>query len=574
MSRPQASPRAIAVARGDEPADLLLSGGRVFSPARREWVDTALAVADGVIAGWGDREAHEVVDVGGSALTPAFVDAHMHLESTKLWIDEFVRAVLPHGTTAVAADPHEIANVLGVPGVTALAEAAAPLPFTFGVYASSCVPASPFEGSGAALDAEDVRALIEHHGARGVAEVMNFPGVIAGDPEMLARIRAAGRRRRVDGHSPGVAGRALDAYLAAGVESDHECTTLDEAVERRRKGMWVFIRQGSASQNLDALIPDVVRHGPNLAALCTDDREPDTLLRAGHINDCARLAVAAGVQEVDALLLASTNPARYHGFEQLGSLGPGHQADVLCFDELGTWRPARVWRAGRLVAAGGEVLPGAVPSAPVPDLMRGTVKLGTPPPAERLALTDGDGTRVRAVGVESRSLTTLARELILGEPGEDVAHAAVVERHHATGRAGLGYATGFGLRAGAMASTVAHDAHNCVTVGARAGGGPADMAAAVARLGEIGGGQVAVLDGRVLAEVPLPLAGLMSDRPAAEVADQIRALNDAVAGALGVTVEEPFMQLSFLALSVIPQLRLTDGGLVDVGEFAYVPVEL
>jgi adenine deaminase len=572
VARPQATPRAIAVARGDEPADLLITGGRVFSPATREWVDTALAVADGFVAGWGERDAHERVDVDGGALTPAFVDAHMHLESTKLWIDEFVRAVLPHGTTAVAADPHEIANVLGVPGIVALVEAAAPLPFTFGVYASSCVPASPFESAGASLDAGDVRDLIERHGASGVAEVMNFPGVIAGDPEMLARIAAAGHRR-VDGHSPGVAGRALDAYLAAGAESDHETTRLEDAHERRQKGMWVFIRQGSASQNLEALIPDVVEHGPDLAAFCTDDREPDTLLRRGHINDCARLAVAAGVPEVDALLLASTNPAGYHGFHHLGSLGPGHQADVLCFDELASWRPARVWQAGRLVAEAGEALPGAVPAAPVPELMRGTVRLSTPPPADRLALTHPDGTRVLAVGVESRSLTTLRREVTLGEPDADVAHAAVVERHRGSGRIGLGYATGFGLRRGAMASTVAHDAHNCVTVGARGAGGPEDMTVAVARLGELGGGQVAVLDGRVVGEVPLPLAGLMSDRPAAEVAAQIRALNTAAADALGVTLDEPFMQLSFLALSVIPELRLTDGGLVDVGQFAYVPVE-
>ncbi|HEY1277386.1 MAG TPA: adenine deaminase [Thermoleophilaceae bacterium] len=573
MARPQATPRAIAVARGDEPADLLITGGLVFSPATREWIDTSLAVADGFVAGWGEREAREVMDVGGSALTPAFVDAHMHLESTKLWIDEFVRAVLPHGTTACAADPHEIANVLGVPGVVALVEAAAPMPFTFGVYASSCVPASQFEGSGAALDAGDIRDLIERHGARGVAEVMNFPGVIAGDPEMLARIGAAGHRR-VDGHSPGVLGTALDAYLAAGVESDHECTTLEEAVERRRKGMWVFIRQGSASRNLETLIPIVLEHGTDLAAFCTDDREPDTLLREGHINDCARLAVAAGVSETDALLLASTNPARYHGFQHLGFLGPGYQADVLCFDELASWRPSRVWRAGRLVAADGELVDGAVPSAPVAELLRGTVHLGTPPAAEALALRSADGTVVRAVGVIGHSISTRDGRVTLGDPGADVSHAAVVERHRETGRVGLGYATGFGLRSGAMASTVAHDAHNCVVVGAMTEGGPADMAAAVARIGELGGGQVAVLDGRVVAEVPLPLAGLMSDLPAAEVAEQIRALNEAAAAILGVTVDEPFMLLSFIALSVIPELRLTDGGVVDVGRFEYVPVEV
>jgi adenine deaminase len=372
----------------------------------------------------------------------------------------------------------------------------------------------------------------------------------------------------VDGHCPGVRGRALDAYLAAGVESDHESTVLEEFAEKRRKGMWVFIRQGSASQNLEALIPHVISNGPELAAFCTDDREPDTLLGPGHINDCARLANAAGLPEIDALLLASTHPARYHGFEHLGSLAPGRQADVLCFAELASWQPARVWQAGRLVAQDGAVVDGAVPAAPIPELMRGTVHLGSPPSGEQLVLRLPPGTRVLAVGVESHSLTTRRRELTLGAQGADIAHAAVVERHHGTGRIGLGYATGFGIRGGAIASSVAHDAHNCVVVGTDAD----DMAAAIARIAEIGGGQVAVLDGRPLAEVPLPLAGLMSDRPATEVAEQLRRLSRAAEEALGVTVEEPFMQLSFIALSVIPELRLTDGGLVDVNAFAYVPV--
>jgi adenine deaminase len=384
---------------------------------------------------------------------------------------------------------------------------------------------------------------------------------------MLARIAAAGHRR-VDGHSPGVMGRALDAYLAAGVESDHECTRPEEMRERRRRGMWVFIRQGSASQNLEALIGEVLEHGPELAAFCTDDREPDTLLGRGHVNDCARLAVARGVSEADALLLASTHPARYHGFTALGSLGPGFQADVLAFDELASWRPARVWQAGRLVARDGAIVPAAVPAAPVPELLRGTVHLGGAPDAARLTLAHPDGTRVRAVGVESHSLTTLREEVVLGR--DDVAHAAVVERHRATGQVGRGYVTGFGLQRGALASSVAHDAHNIVVIGASG----EDMAVAVARLAELGGGQVAVLDGAVIAEVALPLAGLMSDRPAREVADALAALNAAAAQRLGVTVDEPFMQLSFLALSVIPQLRLTDTGLVDVDAFAHVPVEI
>jgi adenine deaminase len=567
MARPQATPRALAVARGDEPADLVIRGGRVFSAATREFVETPLAIADGVIAGWGERDALEVVDVGGASLTPGFIDAHMHLESTKLWIDEFVATVLPLGTTAVAADPHELANVLGIPGVVALMQAAAPLPFTFGVYAPSCVPASPFERSGAALDATDIRELIERYEALGVGEMMNFPGAIAGEAEMLARVAAAGRARRVDGHSPGVTGKPLDAYLAAGIESDHECTRLDEAEEKRRKGMWVFLRQGSASRNLVALAPMIISHGPDLAAFCTDDREPDTLQQLGHVNDCVRLAVAAGIGEIDAILLASTHPARYHGFTHLGNLGPGFQADILCFSELGSWVPERVWHAGRMVAVDGAVVPGAVPTSPPPSLLRGTVRIGELPAPEALILPVAAGMRARTVGVESHSLTTLRHEIELGSD-DDVAFAAVVERHHATGRIGRGLVSGFGLRRGAIASTVAHDAHNVVVVGASGN----DMATAVGRLAELGGGQVAVLDGAVLDEVPLPLAGLMSDRPAAEVAEQIRALNAATAERLGVSVEEPFMQLSFIALSVIPHMRLTDGGLVDVDAVAFVPV--
>jgi len=566
VARPPASPRALAVARDDEPADLLITGGRVFSAGTREWIDTSLAVADGVIAGWGDRDAHVTIDVGGAALTPGFVDAHMHLESTKLWIDEFVATVLPHGTTAVAADPHELANVLGVPGIIALIDAARAVPFTFAVLASSCVPASPLERSGATLDATDVAALIELHGARGVAEVMNYPGVIAADPEMLARIATA-KHRRVDGHSPGVTGRALDAYLAAGVESDHECTTLAEAEEKRRKGMWVFLRQGSASQNLLELAPSIVAHGPALAAFCTDDREPDTLLSLGHVNDCARLAVQAGVTEVDAILLASTHPARYHGFAHLGNLGPGYQADILAFAELGTWEPTRVWQAGRLVATEGTLEPGIVPRVPPPELLRGTVNLSALPRPEDLILATVPGTRVRAVGVESRSLTTRRRTLTIGS-GEDVAHAAVVERHRNTGRIARGYVTGFGLARGAIASTVAHDAHNVVVLGTSS----TDMAAAVARLAELGGGQVAVLDGTVIAEMPLPLAGLMTDVSAPMAAKKLSELGAATATRLGVTIEEPFMQLSFIALSVIPEMRITDGGLVDVDEMAFVPV--
>lgn len=567
----RATPRLLAVARGDEPADLLLSGGSVFSPGTREWIRTDLAIADGVVAGWGPREARQVVDVGGAALTPGFIDAHMHLESTKLWVDEFVRAVLPLGTTAVAADPHELANVFGVRGVGALAAAAAGLPFTFGICAPSCVPASPFESPGAQVHAPEVRELLAEHGAIGVAEMMNFPAVVAGDPDVLAKIAAAGDRR-VDGHAPGLSGPALDAYLAAGIESDHECTALAEAEEKRRKGMWIFVRQGSASRNLAELIPTVLRHGTERIALCTDDREPDTILTDGHVNDCARLAVAAGLPVEDALVLATSNPAQYHNFPHLGWLAPGYQADVLCFDSLAGLRPARVYQAGRLVAEAGRLVPGAVPDAPAPAWMRGSVHLPEPPRAAALTLEPPPGGQARVIGIDDETLTTRHLVLDVTDPAAGAARIAVVERHLGTGRIGLGYVRGFGLRRGAIASTVAHDAHNCMAVGEIGPAGPADMAVAVARLADLGGGQVAVLDGQILAEVPLPIAGLMSDQPAGAVAAAVEHLERTAAAALGVRIGAPFMHLSFLGLSVIPELRITDRGLVDVAKFALTEV--
>jgi adenine deaminase len=542
----------------------------VFVPSIREWVNTSLAIADGFIVGWGDRDAVQTVDVGGAALTAGFVDAHMHLESTKLWIDEFVRAVLPHGTTAVAADPHEIANVFGIPGVAALIEAASAMPFTFGVCASSCVPASPFESSGASLDHHDVSELITAHGAIGVAEVMNFPGVIYGDPEMLARIATAGSKR-VDGHAPGVTGHMLDAYLAAGVESDHECTELAEAEEKRAKGMWVFIRQGSASKNLVDLIPMVLRHGTDLIAFCTDDREPDTLHRAGHVNDCCRLAVANGVSEVDALVMATWNPAQYHGFHHLGALAPGYQADILAFDYLDRWEPSVVWQRGQVVARAGTLTADAVPDRPAPAWMTESIKLAGTPSAADLTIEPPSRGWANVMGIESGSLTTSHLVLDINDPDHDVARIGVVERHHRTGRIGLGYVSGFGLRRGAIASTVAHDAHNVMVVGGRDQRGPDDMHVAVARLQEIGGGQVMVLNGEVIGEVRLPIGGLMSGRRSADVAEELEALVRR-GHELGISVEAPFMQLSFLGLSVLPKLRITDHGLVDVDRFELTSV--
>lgn len=572
MARPPVSLHALAAARGDVPADILLKGGRVLSPATREWVTTDLAIADGVVVGWGERDAHEIINVDGASLVAGFVDAHMHLESSKLWVDEYVKAVLPNGTTAVAADPHEIANVAGLEGIRALVDAAEKMPFTFGIAASSCVPASPFESAGAAFSAADVKTIIDELGAIGVAEVMNYPAVINGDP-MFRDIIASAGWRKVDGHAPGLRGRALDAYLAAGIESDHECFALDEAHEKRQKGMWVFLRQGSVCQDLLELLPTVLSHGPMCTAFCSDDREPDLLRDEGHINHCLRLAVAGGLNEIDALIVASFLPAMYHNFFHLGQLGPGYQADVAVFDTLQGFKPSLVLQRGKVVARSGVIEPGAVPVLEAPQSLYNRVRLHHVPSAAELTIDEPTNGRARVIGVTSKTVRTKSLILDVSDAANDIARIAVVERHKATGRIGLAYVSGYGIQRGAIASTVAHDAHNIMVVGARDASGPADMSVAIARVAEMGGGQVVVIDGKVVAEVALPIAGLMSPKTLLEVADEIDRVVEA-ARELGITLDAPFMALSFLGLSVIPDLRITDLGLIDVNKFAVVPVSL
>ena len=572
MARPPVSLHALAAARGDVPADILLKGGRVLSPTTREWVTTDLTIADGVVVGWGERDAHEIINVDGASLVAGFVDAHMHLESSKLWVDEYVKAVLPNGTTAVAADPHEIANVAGLEGIRALVDAAEKMPFTFGVAASSCVPASPFESAGAAFSAADVKTIIDELGAIGVAEVMNYPAVINGDP-MFRDIIASAGWRKVDGHAPGLRGRALDAYLAAGIESDHECFALDEAHEKRQKGMWVFLRQGSVCQDLLELLPTVLSHGPMCTAFCSDDREPDLLRDEGHINHCLRLAVEGGLNEIDALIVASFLPAMYHNFFHLGQLGPGYQADVAVFDTLQGFKPALVLQRGKVVARNGVIEPGAVPVLEAPQSLYNRVRLHHVPTAAELTIEEPTNGKARVIGVTSKTVRTKSLILDVSDEANDIARIAVVERHKATGRIGLAYVSGYGIQRGAIASTVAHDAHNIMVVGARDASGPADMSVAIARVAEMGGGQVVVVDGKVVAEVALPIAGLMSPKPLLEVAAEIDRVVEA-ARELGITLDAPFMALSFLGLSVIPDLRITDLGLIDVNEFAIVPVSL
>ncbi|MGZ8636960.1 MAG: adenine deaminase [Actinomycetota bacterium] len=566
--------RRLAVARGDEPADLVLRGGRVLSVFTGELLEADVAIAGEHVAGVGPGyEGDEVADVSGLILLPGLIDGHMHLESTKLMVDEFARAALPWGTTTVVLDPHEIANVFGLAGVRALLERAADVPLDYYVMVSSCVPASPFESSGATVTAEDIAAfLAEEPNAIGVAEMMDFPGVVAGSEDALAKVEAAGGRH-IDGHAPGLTGRALNAYLAAGVRSDHECTTYEEALEKRRLGMWIMIREGSAARNLEALLPLVLEHGPANCLLCTDDREPDHLLERGHINDVIRKAVALGCPPADAVVMGSLNAARYHRLQEHGAVAPGYLADVVAVPDLASFRPARVYKRGRLVAEDGRSV--GVPSVVPPDWMRDSVHVRELAPTDFAITTNG---RVRVIGVEAGQIVTKA---LVDQPGgsdglatadaaRDLAKMAVIERHHNTGRIGLGFVRGFGLRTGALASSHAHDAHNVVVVGVD----DADMVAAANRLRAIGGGQVAVAGGEVLAAVACPIGGLLSDRPVEEVAAAAHRMDEAAHGTLGVTLPSPFMAMSFMALSVVPELKLTDRGLVDVNRFELVPLEI
>ena len=564
--------RRLAVARGDEPADVVILGGRVLCAFTREWLETDVAIADGFVAGLGEYDGRAEVDATGRWVVPGFIDAHMHLESSKLLVDEFARLVLPLGTTAVVADPHEIANVLGTDGIHWLLDVCDEVPLDVWVMASSCVPASRFESPRRPLTIGDMESILRRRHALGVAEMMNFPAVIAGDEAELRKLELRGATH-VDGHAPGVAGNALNAYLAAGIGSDHEATTYAEALEKRRKGAWILIREASNARNLRDLLPLVQRYGPDCCAFCTDDREPDFLLHEGSLNQMCRLAVEQGLAPEDALLLATLHPARYHRLADVGAVAPGYRADFSLHEDLAHFRPLRVYKDGRLVAEQGRALP--FPRVEIPGWVRRTVR-SAPVGLADLRVSD-DGGPIRVIEVipgqlltgERHERPTVERGVVVADPERDLAKIAVVERHHATGRIGKGFVSGFGLRRGAFATTVAHDAHNIVVVGVDDG----DMALCVARLNELGGGIVVVEGGRARGELALPVAGLLSDAPAEQVVERLEALQRLLAE-LGVVIASPFMSLSFLALSVIPALKITDHGLIDVDRFAIVPLAL
>lgn len=555
----------------EKPVDLLLTEAQVLNVFTGELLALPLAIHEGHLLGWGDWPALQTLSLPDRILLPGFCDGHLHLESSLLSPAEFARAAVLHGTTAVVADPHEIANVCGRRGLQYLLQSCPTALLELYLMAPSCVPATPFETSGAVLTAEDLRTLLQWPQVLGLGEMMNFPGVLKGDPEVLAKLAVAQGRPR-DGHAPGLIGASLQRYAALGPESDHEATTLQEGQERLAAGMWLMIREGSSARNLEALAPLLSSEARGRCLLVSDDLGAQDLLQRGHLDHLLREAVRLGVRPLDAVRAVSLNPAQRFGLPRRGALAPGYVADLVAVENLRDFRVTEVFKGGLPVVREGELLLPSRPPTPAPNASVLLPPLS--PESFRLQAT-GDSATVRLIVAQDGSLLTAAAEAKLEVhdgclqtcPAADLLKLAVIERHGHNGNIGLGMIRGFGLREGALASTVAHDSHNLIAVGCD----DQSLCTAARAVGEAGGGLCVAVGTQVRALLPLPVAGLMSDRPAAEVARAHERIEQA-ARALGSPLTSPFATLSFMALPVIPELKLTDRGLFAVSSFRHVPL--
>ncbi len=562
--------RLIDVAKGEAPADLLLENGVLVNVLSGEIEKTNIAIVGGVVAGAGPwyHEALVRRDLKGQYCIPGLIDAHVHIESTMVSVDQYCRAVVPRGTTALMADPHEIANVLGEPGIRYILDSSEGLPLDVFVLVPSAVPATHLETSGAVIGPSEVQALLRLPRVLGLAELMNFPGVLFKDPSVLWKVlvtRASGKA--IDGHAPLLSGASLNAYLSVGVGSDHESTRLNEALEKLRAGAAIIIREGSAAKNLEDLLPLVTKDNYHRVLLGTDDRHPEDLLTEGHIDHVLRKTVRLGLNPVRAIQMATFNTARHYGLGDRGAIAPGYRADIAVVSDLKTFEVNLVIKDGSIVAENGILL---VDTHRIPPPRVSTIDISFS--QDHLLLPDPGGD-VRVIEIipgqiitgQSREKPKTIERFIVSDTERDILKLAVVERHHGTGATGVGLVRGFGMKRGALASSYAHDSHNIVVVGAT----DKEMNCAVRTLETMGGGLVAVDGNDVLASLPLPIAGILSDRPIPEVTSDLRRLHEA-ARALGCQLPEPFAALSFLALPVIPELKLTDKGLVDVGRFQVV----
>ena len=547
----------ISVAKGETPADLILANARVINVFNGEVEAGNVALCGERIAGVGDyQQARKVLDLGGRYIAPGLINGHIHPESSMLDIGQYARAVIPRGTTTLITDLHEIANVCGLEGIKYVLDYSRRLPFDLFLMAPSCVPATKLETSGASIGAEDIRQLLKRKEVIGLGEVMNFPGVIGGDKAVLKKISLA-EGKTVDGHAPGVSGKDLSAYIAAGIHSDHESVTLDEAREKLQLGMFVMIREGSSEKNLEALLPLVTDKTYNRCLFVVDDRSAADLLRDGDIDAVVRKAIGLGLEPVRAIQLATINPAQYFRRDGLGAVAPGYMANLLVLSDLRRLQIEMVFYRGKLVAQEGK------PVFPLPPTSGGLTNTVNIKPfnigALRLSASGESMPVIEVVPGQIITRKRLEKITAIPDTSRDILKLVVVERHKATGNIGLGLVSGFGLKNGALASSIAHDSHNIIAVGVS----DEDIFAAIKEVERLQGGLVATAGGKILASLPLPIAGLLSDEPLEVVVRRLEGLEKTAAG-LGTRLVSPFSTLSFLALPVIPKIRLTDRGVVEL----------
>ena len=552
---------------------MVLKNAEVFHVYTGEFILCDIAIADGYIAGTGSYFGIEEIDMQGRYITPGFIDAHVHIESSMLTPYQFAKAALPCGVTTIVTDPHEIANVCGAKGIQYMLDATEQLPLNVYFMLPSCVPATDFEDSGAVLLAEDLEPFMEHPRVLGLAEVMNAPGVLQQDENVMAKLDMAGKGR-IDGHAPGLTSSQLMGYAAAGITTDHECITKEQALDRLRAGIKVMLREGTAAKNMRSLLPTVNPDTAPYFMFCADDKIPAELLDSGYINYMVKTAIEEGVSVANALQIATINAARHYGIKDAGAILPGRRADLLVFDNLDEWKPRQVYKDGRLAVDNGRLLQEGrncdssslehtVNLAPV------TVESFRLPLKTEMANVIG---LVPYQIVTNKAALSVKRVdgCAVSDVENDILKLAVLERHHATGNIGLGLVKGFGLKRGALASTVGHDSHNLIVIGTN----DEDMLAAVQELQRIGGGICIAEDGQICGVLPLPVGGLMTNEPALMVAKQ-QAEMIALAREMGVPeFYSPFLTLAFLSLPVIPSLKLTDRGLVDVDSFKFIPLEV